>query len=193
MARDEDNYKAGVDFEWVTAKNGNYKTRRFFTKAEKEAMKAPKAEPKPASKPAAKKTTPTSSPRPKSKPASMDAGSRVGAQSRPVKSTAELRASMEKKKPVAKESTGGPARMPVPKGTTYEDWKKMGRGERQRLGLPVSDIGGEIGFKRFLTGITGKEYKMNEPTRPEAPKKPISQMVKRTGFGSQTYSTKGKN
>lgn len=37
-----DKYKEGIDFEWVKADNGNYKTRRFFTKAEKEAKKAPK-------------------------------------------------------------------------------------------------------------------------------------------------------
>lgn len=43
----EDNYKEGVDFEMVLSKNqpkgGTNKTRRFFTKKEKEAMKAPKA------------------------------------------------------------------------------------------------------------------------------------------------------
>jgi len=67
MARDNDNYKAGVDFEWVTAKGSNYKTRKFFTKAEKEAMKAPKKESKAASKPAS--AAPTKSIRPKAKPA----------------------------------------------------------------------------------------------------------------------------
>ena len=44
------NYKEGVDFEYVLSKNqpkgGTNKTRRFFTKAEKEALKAPKAAPK---------------------------------------------------------------------------------------------------------------------------------------------------
>jgi hypothetical protein len=59
-------YKEGVDFEWVDAKDskGNVvkdgkgkpvKTRRFFKKSEKEAMKnKPKAEEKPAAKPAGK-------------------------------------------------------------------------------------------------------------------------------------------
>ena len=39
MAKDdkEDRYKEGVDFEWVKAKGSNYKTRRFFSKAEKRA------------------------------------------------------------------------------------------------------------------------------------------------------------
>lgn len=97
MARDDDdNYKAGIDFEWVTAKNSNYKTRRFFTKAEKEAMKAPKKESKPASKPASKSAAPTTSIRPKSKPA--DSGSRVGAKDRKVQTTAELRKAAEAKK-----------------------------------------------------------------------------------------------
>lgn len=40
MAKDDDNYKEGVDFEMVD--KGGYKTRRFFTKAEKDAMKNPK-------------------------------------------------------------------------------------------------------------------------------------------------------
>lgn len=33
--------KEGVDFEWVTRKGTNAKTRRFFTAAEKKAMKNP--------------------------------------------------------------------------------------------------------------------------------------------------------
>jgi hypothetical protein len=45
MAKDDDDngikYKEGVDFEIVD--KGGYQTRRFFTKKEKEAMKAPKA------------------------------------------------------------------------------------------------------------------------------------------------------
>jgi len=65
-----DKYVEGKDFKWVTAPGSNYKTRKFFTKAEKEAMKAPKkAEKAPAKKAPAKKTTaPETSPRPKAKP-----------------------------------------------------------------------------------------------------------------------------
>ena len=45
----QDNYKEGVDFEMVD--KGGYKSRRFFTKKEKDAMKAPKSEaPKPKKK-----------------------------------------------------------------------------------------------------------------------------------------------
>jgi hypothetical protein len=113
MAREDDKYKAGVDFEWVPAKDdkgkiitdgkGNpVKTRRFFKKAEKEAMKAPKAASKgvEATKTKKKADTPTSAPtssiRPKSKPA--DSGSRVGAKDRKVQTTAELRKAAEAKK-----------------------------------------------------------------------------------------------
>jgi hypothetical protein len=57
MARNDDDngmkYKEGVDFEVVD--KGGYKTRRFFTKAEKEAMKNPKPAPK---KAAPKKAAP---------------------------------------------------------------------------------------------------------------------------------------
>jgi len=44
---DDDNYKEGVDFEWVQGnndENSGFKTRRFFTKAEKKARNAPKVE-----------------------------------------------------------------------------------------------------------------------------------------------------
>ena len=59
MAQDDDKYKEGVDFEWVQGNNdkdSGFKTRRFFTKAEKKAMKNPKPAPKAAApkKPAPK-------------------------------------------------------------------------------------------------------------------------------------------
>ena len=47
----EDKYKEGVDFEWVQGnddKNSGFKTRRFFTRAEKAARNAPD---KPAAQP----------------------------------------------------------------------------------------------------------------------------------------------
>lgn len=43
----EDNYKEGVDFEWVQGnndENSGFKTRRFFTKAEKKARSEPKVD-----------------------------------------------------------------------------------------------------------------------------------------------------
>lgn len=65
-------YKEGVDYEMVDAKGtgGTAKTRRFFTKVEKEARKAPKAEP---AKAVPKKSTPSISraetkPKPKANP-----------------------------------------------------------------------------------------------------------------------------
>lgn len=56
----------------------------------------PATESKPASKSASKSAAPTTSIRPKSKP--VDSGSRVGAQNRPVSTTAELRKAAEAKK-----------------------------------------------------------------------------------------------
>jgi hypothetical protein len=48
MAKDDDDkYKEGVDFEWVQGnndENSGFKTRRFFTKAEKKARSEPKVE-----------------------------------------------------------------------------------------------------------------------------------------------------
>lgn len=56
----EDKYKEGVDFEWVNSnartKDGGYvKTRKFFSRAEREARKNPKEEPKVETKSAPKK------------------------------------------------------------------------------------------------------------------------------------------
>lgn len=122
MARDEDNFKAGVDFEWVTAKNGNYKTRRFFTRAEKEAMKADKAAPapKPTAKPA---NRPAGSNRPKPRPKSPltvepvtttrlgPMGGRGDGGAERIRRAADAAiARAEKSAPRA--STGGPARHP---------------------------------------------------------------------------------
>ena len=39
------------------------------------------------------------------------------------------------------------------KGVTYEEWKGMSRKERKEKGLPISVIGGELGFKRFQKGL----------------------------------------
>ena len=183
MARDEDTAKAGVDFEWVTAKGSNFKTRRFFTKAEKEAMKAPKKESKPASKPASK-AAPTTSIRPKSKPTDAMKGYRkgdvttskitsdvVGGADKAIK-RAEVQAKAKKVKERADFSLGKTDKgqlgkygsalgKPVaPFDVTYAQWKEMPAANRRKLGLPVSVIGGEMGFNRLMTGITGKEYKM---------------------------------
>ena len=81
MAKDDngERYKEGVDFEWVKAKGSNYKTRRFFSKAEKRA----RAEKKNAAKATtddkptgstrrsteSTASTPKTSPRPKPRPA----------------------------------------------------------------------------------------------------------------------------
>ena len=69
MAKDsEDNSKEGVDFEWVQggdSADSGYKTRRFFTRAEKKARAmAPTTSPIPKARPAAPKAA-----APKKKPA----------------------------------------------------------------------------------------------------------------------------
>lgn len=58
-------------------------------------------------------------------------------------------------------STGGPARAKQPTKTySYSEWKGMDRAARSAAGLPLSVIGGELGFNRMMTGLTGKEYTM---------------------------------
>ena len=54
-----------------------------------------------------------------------------------------------RKKPMARKKVG-----PI----TFQMWQGMSRAERKAQGLPVSDIGGQLGFNRFKTGITGREY-----------------------------------
>ena len=54
-----------------------------------------------------------------------------------------------RKKPMAKKKVE-----PI----TFKMWQGMSRAERKSNGLPVSEIGGQMGFNRFKTGVTGKEY-----------------------------------
>lgn len=86
MAKDEngERYKEGVDFEWVKAKGSNYKTRRFFSKAEKRARaekeNAAKAttddKPTGSTRRSTESTAsaPKTSPRPKPRPARNNTG-----------------------------------------------------------------------------------------------------------------------
>jgi hypothetical protein len=189
MAREDDKYKAGVDFEWVPAKDGKgniikdgkgnpVKTRRFFKKAEKEAMKAPKAAPKKVEAPKAKKKAEA--------PVTKDAmkGYRKGdVTSSPLPSSiaSATRKVLAETKP--KESVGRTS-MKVPKGITYEQWKGMTRTERREANLPVSAIGGELAFNRFLSGITGKDYKVGGEAEVKKPK-----LTTRIDWG--TYSKGG--
>ena len=57
--------------------------------------------------------------------------------------------SAARKEPMARKKVG-----PI----TFQMWQGMSRAERKAQGLPVSDIGGQLGFNRFKTGITGREY-----------------------------------
>lgn len=162
--RDGNRSKEGVDFEWRPMKDskgkivkdgkGNaVKTRHFFTKAEKDAMKssAPKKSVRPQSKPAAPKT----SPRPQARPIEMKSVAGTGGPRRSaVTGTAGATKQMA--------GTGGGTRKKAgPKPATeytYSQWRDMSRTERKSAGLPVSEIGGQLEFKRLMTGITGNQY-----------------------------------
>jgi len=73
---DDDNSKEGVDFEWVQGnddENSGFKTRRFFTRAEKKARaSAPTTSPMPKARPkkevSASDLAPKTSPIPKARP-----------------------------------------------------------------------------------------------------------------------------
>jgi ribosomal protein L13E len=179
---DEDRYKEGVDFEWRKSPNSNIKSRHFFTKAEKaerakpKAEAAPKVTPKPAPK-AAPKAAPTA--RPKARQQGRGDGVAEVKQRKvdTTKATAlsgASRSTQGKDKPRAMTTAPVQPKAPQVRGATrktepakpktevtYSEWQNMSRAERQKAGLPVSVIGGQLGFKRFRSGITGKDYTMN--------------------------------
>lgn len=184
--RDGEDAKEGVDFEWVKSPNSNAKTRRFFSKAEKAERAKPKAAAPKAEAPKAKpKAKAMDTTRPKARQKGRGDGM-IEATRRGVESafgTGPKQTRVEKKPeamttsptmanmapgPRLKASPGGTAKSgaarstagKVKKDVTYAEWQGMSRAQREKAGLPVSDLGGQLGFKRFMTGITGKESTM---------------------------------
>jgi hypothetical protein len=119
----------------------------------------------------------TSMPVPKAKP-------------EPKESTGRTSMKVPKAKPEPRESTGRTS-MKVRTGTTYEQWKNMTRTERRDAGLPVSPIGGELAFSRFLSGITGEDYKIGGEAVVKKPKGVGIKRPPRPGFKAQTYAKGG--
>ena len=158
-----DNYKEGVDFEWVKGNEGksNFRTRRFFTKSEKAALAAP-ANKKTETKPAKKKTeTKPAKKKTETKPVDwMDGYRKDGVKTSSLSNVTGGRGDggAEKIKRAADKAISKAEANP--KKVSYAEWKSMNPRDRVRLGLPASVIGGELGFSRFWTGITGKEYTM---------------------------------
>lgn len=52
---------------------------------------------------------------------------------------------------------------PPPPRVSYEQWRAMSRGERQKAGLPVSEIGGQLHFNRFGVGAGWNEPTYGDP------------------------------
>lgn len=85
---------------------------------------------------------------------------------------------------------GGPIR--DVRDITYSDWATMTRGERGELGLPLSVLGGEIAFNRFMSGITGRENTVPvdginkgsgaSPTQPLPPSDGVTNLRRPSGF-----------
>jgi len=177
--RDGEEPKEGVDFKWVKGEGTNAKVRKFFSAAEKAEMGKPKAPAK-----AAPKATPKAPA--KAAPAQKGRGdgmvetyrrqveSNLGTGPKLVRSgpakpesitspTSRGREDGPKrpsKTAAAKSATPKPAATKPSGDVTFAEWQKMSRQERVKAGLPASDIGGQLGFKRFRAGITGKDYTM---------------------------------
>jgi hypothetical protein len=75
-------------------------------------------------------------------------------------------------------------------GVTYEQWKNMTRTERRERGLPVSPIGGELAFNRFLSGITGKDYKVGGEATVKKPKMTVKVVPGTYSKGGMTKGSK---
>ena len=137
----------------------------------------------------------TSMPVPKAKPEPKESTGRTSmkvpkAKPEPRESTGRTSMKVPKAKPEPRESTGRTS-MKVRTGTTYEQWKNMTRTERRDAGLPVSPIGGELAFSRFLSGITGEDYKIGGEAVVKKPKGVGIKRPPRPGFKAQTYAKGG--
>ena len=163
-----DRYKEGRDFEWVPmtdkdgdivkdGRGGSVKTRRFFTKAEKEAMKAknkPKSKPKVKAKPkpsASRSSAPESSPRPKQRQTGRGEPNYGKAADKPIKTP-----------------MGGPRRGRKPASTSNEDTfpsrVNSAREETQRLLKETAPIDRGTTASRFpgITRIANAFSKLKE-------------------------------
>jgi len=62
---------------------------------------------------------------------------------------------------VAKFANGGPTELQIPRvrsaiqegGISYPSWRMMSRSQREELGYPMSEIGGQLAFDRFGVGL----------------------------------------
>lgn len=170
MARDEDTSKEGVDFKWVPMKDskgnivkdgkgGAVKTRHFFTKAEKDAMKKPAAKAEKKAAPAKRKEEPTATSVKTPKVTTTRLSDVKGGRGDGLTEMARRAIDRADSKPKS------------PKDYTYSQWRQMSRSERKAAGLPVSEIGGQLEFKRFMSGITGKDYTVSGMNKGGAVKK----------------------
>jgi hypothetical protein len=142
MPKDDDGYKEGVDFKWVTNPNTNVKTRKFFTKAEKAEMAAGK-----------KADTPTASTqgtKPKARPATTPKKDVISSARAAINRSGPTR-------PQARPSSGSPAptatsvtapevtetKLPASgagatlKGYTWEEYRAGNNLGRLRAGVPM--------------------------------------------------------
>ena len=181
-------YKEGKDFEWVPMKDkdgkvvkdgrgGAVKTRRFFTKAEKEAMKSggkPKAKPKSKPKSSVSSSAPKSTTtKPQARRTDTKALSNPPAvEERNLSSTRGGRgdgvAEMARRA-LDRPNNGAKADQAKTKllrsaGINYDTWEKMTRPERREAGLPETTVGWQnqslindpIGWMKKQLGLTAK-------------------------------------
>ena len=161
-------YKEGVDFEYVLSKNqpkgGTNKTRRFFTKAEKEALKAPKAAPKsmakPTPKPTAKSPTKTTAKDPMKGYRAGDVKTSrlpedLGKDTRKVLSETGSKAFKMPKRPITSERLAGrlnKANVTALQAYTQEEYDAMTPAQRAAKNLPRSTSGYAMPAGTFKSG-----------------------------------------
>lgn len=64
---------------------------------------------------------------------------------------------------VARPESGPSVQEPASPRVSFEQWQAMSRGERQKAGLPVSEIGGQLHFNRFGVGAGWNEPVYGDP------------------------------
>lgn len=142
--------KEGVDFKWVKAENGNYKTKKYFTKAEKEAMKS--SAPKESARPRPRTSTSGSGGTKKKDIATMasEAIDRSGPTRPRARPGSDEKPTRPRSRPAGKVPTATSVTTPevttttLPKaggatykGYTWEEYRKGNNLGRLRQGLPM--------------------------------------------------------
>jgi len=144
----QDDYKEGVDYEMVD--KGGYKSRRFFTRAEKDAMKNPKAA-------APKADTPKANPKPKAKPKADKPKFSVDMAEKAIDKAASKDQPMQsspRPKPRPVDKTPTPVKLAKPGDITVSKLDKPAGNKPTSMARPEGTAAGMPGKKKPYVGTS---------------------------------------